>query len=99
MAVQLYGEAYSLSYWKARHILWWSAIEATLRKQRRCSDGRIYSFFGNKNLVDGYNCPIYEKGDIPSCFTAFVREPSHARENGAADLRGSQRICTWTEGS
>jgi hypothetical protein len=70
MAVQLYGEAYSLSYWKARHILWWSAIEALYGNGEHVATARIYSFFGNKNLVDGYNCPIYEKGDIPSCFFA-----------------------------
>jgi hypothetical protein len=68
MAVQLYGEGYALSYWKARHILWWSAIEALYGSSEDAAIARIYSFFGNKNLVDGYNCPIYEKGDIPSCF-------------------------------
>jgi len=70
MAVQLYGEAYSLSYWKARHILWWSAIEALYGSSEDAAMARIYAFFGNGNLVDGYNHPIYEKGDIPSCFLA-----------------------------
>ncbi len=68
MAVQLYGEAYSLSYWKARHILWWSAIEALYGNCEDAAMARIYALFGNKNLVDGYNFPIYEKGDIPSCY-------------------------------
>jgi hypothetical protein len=68
MAAQLYGEAYSLSYWKARHILWWSAIEALYGNSEDAAMARIYALFGKKNLVDGYNCPIYEKGDIPSCF-------------------------------
>jgi hypothetical protein len=68
MAVQLYGEAYSLSYWKARHILWWSAIEAIYGNSDDAAMARIYALFGNKNLVDGYNCPIYEREDIPSCF-------------------------------
>jgi len=68
MAVQLYGEAYSLSYWKARHILWWSAIEALYGNSEDAAMARIYALFGKKNLVDGYNCSIYEKGDIPSCF-------------------------------
>jgi len=68
MAVQLYGEAYSLSYWKARHILWWSAIEALYGNSEDAAMARIYALFGKNNLVDGYNCPIYEKGDIPSCF-------------------------------
>jgi hypothetical protein len=71
MAVQLYGEGYALSYWKARHILWWSAIEALYGSSEDAAMARIYSFFGNKNLVDGYNCQIYEKGDIPSCFVAL----------------------------
>lgn len=68
MAVQLYGEGYALSYWKARHILWWSAIEALYGNSEDVAMARIYSFFGDKNRLDGYNCPIYEKGDIPSCF-------------------------------
>jgi hypothetical protein len=67
MAVQLYGEGYAISYWKARHILWWSAIEA-LYGGKDVAKARIYSFFGNKNLADGYDSPIYEKGDIPSFF-------------------------------
>lgn len=68
MAVQLYGEAYSVAYWKARHILWWSAIEALYGNSEDSAMARIYALFGKKNLVDGYNCPIYEKGDIPSFF-------------------------------
>jgi len=68
MAVQLYGEAYSLSYWKARHILWWSAIEALYGNNEVAAMARIYALFGAKKLVDGYKCPIYEEGDIPSCF-------------------------------
>jgi hypothetical protein len=68
MAVQLYGEGYSLSYWKARHILWWSAIEALYGDGEDTTPARIYAFFGDKKLVDGYNCIIYEKGDIPSCY-------------------------------
>jgi hypothetical protein len=70
MAVQLYGEGYALSYWKARHILWWSAIEALYGSNEDAAMARIYAFFGNKNLLDGYNCLIYEEGDIPTYFTA-----------------------------
>jgi len=70
MAVQLYGEGYALSYWKARHILWWSAIEALYGSNEVAAMARIYAFFGNKNLLDGYNCPIYEKRDIPTYFYA-----------------------------
>ena len=68
MAVQLYGEGYSLTYWKARHILWWSAIEALYGDGEDTTPARIYALFGNKNLKDGYNCTIYEPGDIPSCY-------------------------------
>jgi hypothetical protein len=68
MAVQLYEQAYELSYWKARHILWWSAIEAIYGNNEDAAFARIYALFGNKNLADGYRCPIYEKGDIPSCY-------------------------------
>jgi hypothetical protein len=68
MAAQLYEQAYALSYWKARHILWWSAIEALYGNSEDAAMARIYALFGNKNLADGYRCPIYEKGDIPSCY-------------------------------
>lgn len=67
MAEQLYEQAYAIQYWKARHILWWSAIEA-LYGGDDVAKARIYAFFGDKNLIDGYNCPIYEEGDIPSCY-------------------------------
>jgi hypothetical protein len=70
MAVQLYGEGYELSYWKASHILWWSAIEALYGSNEVAAMARIYAFFGDKNLVDGYDCPIYEKRDIPTFFYA-----------------------------
>ena len=70
MAAQLYAEAYSLWYWKARHLLWWSAIEALFGSSEDAAMARIYAFFGNGDLANGYGCPIYEAGDIPSCFTA-----------------------------
>ena len=66
MAVQLYEQAYTISYWKARHILWWSAIEALYGNNEDTAMARIYALFGKKNLVDGYRCSIYEAGDIPS---------------------------------
>jgi hypothetical protein len=68
MAVQLYEQAYAISYWKARHILWWSAIEALYGNNEETATARIYALFGKKNLADGYRLPIYESGDIPSCF-------------------------------
>jgi hypothetical protein len=45
-----------------------SAIEALYGNNEDAAMARIYSFFGDKSLSDGYKCPIYEKGDIPSCF-------------------------------
>jgi hypothetical protein len=68
MAVQLYEQAYAISYWKARHILWWSAIEALYGSNEDAAKARIYALFGEKNLVDGYRCVIYETGDMPSCW-------------------------------
>jgi hypothetical protein len=97
MAAQLYEQAYALSYWKARHILWWSAIEALYGNNEDAAMARIYALFGNKKLVDGYRCPIYEKGDIPSCynpssdtFCAFknrldMREKSACLQEGEAN--------------
>jgi hypothetical protein len=67
MAVQLYENGYANSYWKARHILWWSAIEALYGNAEDSVFARIYGFFGEKDLVKGYDCSIYEPGDIPSC--------------------------------
>jgi hypothetical protein len=68
MAVQLYGEAYALHYWKARHILWWAAIEALYGSAEEAARARIFAFFGNKSMIDGYRRSIYEPGDIPTCF-------------------------------
>jgi hypothetical protein len=68
MAVQLYEQAYAISYWKARHILWWSAIEALYGSNEDAAIARIYALFGKNNLMDGYRRPIYEIGDIPSCY-------------------------------
>jgi hypothetical protein len=66
MAVQLYEQAYAISYWKAHHILWWSGIEALYGSNEDTAIARIYALFGEKNLVDGYGCSIYEPEDIPS---------------------------------
>ena len=98
MAVQLYGEGYALSCWKARHILWWSAIEALYGSNEDAAMARIYAFFGNKSFLNGYNCPIYEKGDTPNLLLRLTRQPSHSRENGAADLRGTQCLRSRSEG-
>lgn len=68
MAVQLYEQAYALSYWKARHVLWWSAIEALYGSNELAVMARVYSLFGERNLADGYRRTIYEDGDIPSCY-------------------------------
>jgi hypothetical protein len=68
MAVQLYGEAYALHYWKARHILWWAAIESLYGNAEEAAMARIFAFFGNKSMIEGYRRSIYEPGDIPTCF-------------------------------
>jgi hypothetical protein len=68
MAIQLYEQAYAIHYWKARHILWWSAIEALYGSNEDAAMARIYALFGSNDLIKGYRCPIYETGDIPSCY-------------------------------
>jgi hypothetical protein len=68
MAVQLYLEGYANSYWKARHILWWSAIEALYGNAEDSVMARVYAFFGDKDMAAGYDTSIYEQGDIPSCY-------------------------------
>jgi hypothetical protein len=69
MAVQLYGEAHALHYWKARHILWWAAIESLYGNAEDAAMARIFAFFGDKSLIDGYRRSIYEAGDAPTCFS------------------------------
>lgn len=69
MAVQLYDQAYEIPHWKARHILWWAAIESLYGNNEDAVMARIYAFFGNKDLCAGFRRSIYGKGDIPSCFT------------------------------
>jgi hypothetical protein len=68
MAVQLYGEAYALHYWKARHILWWAAIESLYGNAEEAAMARIFAFFGNKSMIEGYHSSIYDPGDIPIAF-------------------------------
>lgn len=68
MAVQLYQQGYANSYWKARHILWWSAIEALYGNAEDSVMARIYTFFGDKDMARGYETSIYEQGDIPPCY-------------------------------
>jgi len=68
MAIQLYELGYSLTAWKPRHILWWSAIEALYGSNETTAKARIYGFFGNNDLRSGFDCAIYEDGDIPSCY-------------------------------
>ncbi len=69
MAIQLYNEAYDSHYWKARHILWWSAIEALYGTKSTAAIARIYGLFGKGKLDEGFKTCIYEKGDIPWFFT------------------------------
>lgn len=68
MAIQLYEQAYSITYWKARHILWWAAIEALFGNPETSSIARIYALFGNHDLVRGFKRSIYDNGDIPDCY-------------------------------
>ena len=68
MAVQLYEQAYAIHYWKARHILWWAAIESLYGNAQDAAMARIFAFFGGNCLADGYRCSVYEPGDIPSCY-------------------------------
>ena len=68
MAVQLYSQAYEVPHWKARHILWWAAIESLYGNNEDAVIARIYAFFGNKEMGAGLRRSIYEKGDIPPCF-------------------------------
>ncbi len=77
MAVQLYEQAYAIPYWKARHILWWAAIEALYGNSEDSVKARIYALFGNKDLVEGYRRSIYEKRDIPSCYFPVQPESDH----------------------
>ena len=48
MAVQLYEQAYAIHYWKARHILWWAAIESLYGNAEHAAMARIFAFFGKK---------------------------------------------------
>ena len=68
MAVQLYEQAYSVQYWKARHILWWAAIEALFGNAEDAAMARIYAFFGNGDLSKGFDHSIYERADFPPSF-------------------------------
>ncbi len=68
MAVQLYEQAYSVHYWKARHILWWSAVEALYGNSEDAVMARIYAMFGDGDLSVGFERSIYEHADTPSSF-------------------------------
>ena len=68
MAVQLYEQAYSVHYWKARHILWWAAVEARFGNSENAVMARIYAIFGDGDLSRGFERSIYERGDMPDPF-------------------------------
>jgi hypothetical protein len=74
MAVQLYDQAYEIPHWKARHILWWAAIESLYGNNEVAVSARIYAFFGNKDLSVGLQRSIYDMGDIPPCFTPLPNQ-------------------------
>jgi hypothetical protein len=80
MAVQLYEQAYAISYWKARHILWWSAIEALYGNNEDAAMARIYALFGSKNPVDGSDVRSTKRETFPptthprlTAFTHWVK--------------------------
>jgi hypothetical protein len=66
MATQLYEQAYALPYWKARHILWWAAIEALFGNAEDAAIARIYAIFGDGDLCSGFERSIYERSDLPA---------------------------------
>jgi hypothetical protein len=68
MAVQLYEQAYTVHYWKARHILWWAAIEALFGNAEDAVIARVYAIFGDGSLSKGFERSIYERMDVPTSF-------------------------------
>ncbi len=53
-------------WWKVRHILWWSAIEALYGNDSTRLTIRVLSLFGDKDVSKGEAMSIYEPEDIPS---------------------------------
>jgi hypothetical protein len=67
MALQLFEQGYiSGQWWKVRHILWWSAIEALFGSNPIRVKMRILSLFGDRDMSKGEGTSIYEPGDIRS---------------------------------
>jgi hypothetical protein len=65
MALQFFEQGHlHHGWWKVRHFLWWSALEALFGNNSDVLKVRILSLFGNKDLHKGEEVSIYETGDI-----------------------------------
>jgi hypothetical protein len=65
MALQFFEQGHlHHGWWKVRHFLWWSALEALFGNNSDVLKVRILSLFGNKDLPKGEEVSIYETGDI-----------------------------------
>jgi hypothetical protein len=65
MALQFFEQGHlHHGWWKVRHFLWWSALEALFGNNSDVLKVRILSLFGNKDLYKGEEVSIYETGDI-----------------------------------
>jgi hypothetical protein len=65
MALQFFEQGHlHHGWWKVRHFLWWSALEALFGNNPLVLKVRILSLFGNKDLDKGEEVSIYETGDI-----------------------------------
>ena len=60
--------AYSVHYWKARRVLWWSAVEAAYGNSEDAVIARIYAMFRDGDLSVGFDRSIYRRADTPSSF-------------------------------
>jgi len=65
MAVQFFEQGHLHDgWWKVRHFLWWSALEALFGNNSDVLKVRVLSLFGDKDLHRGEEVSIYEIGDI-----------------------------------
>lgn len=65
MALQFFEQGHlHHNWWKIRHFLWWSALEALFGNNSDVLKVRVLSLFGNKDLQKGEEVSIYETGDI-----------------------------------
>jgi hypothetical protein len=65
MALQFFEQGHlHHGWWKVRHFLWWSALEALFGNNSNVLKVRILSLFGDKDLNIGQEVLIFETGDI-----------------------------------